>query len=155
MHRKEKQLGSILVEKGIITNEQLGAALAEQKKTKEFLGAILMRIFGVKEGGLLSALSEQFDVPLVRLKDRYIDWNMVKQFSPSFILDSKCFPVHKDMDSVTIAVTNLLDMWLLKKAEDAAGGLKLKLALASEDDIKDAVRRYREYVRNIVCKPLK
>lgn len=151
-NKKIKQLGRILVEKGIINNEQLKAALADQQETKEFLGTVLKRKFGIRERDLLRALSEQFDMPLVALKNKYIDWNFVKQFSPSFIMDSGCFPVKKDGGEVTIGVTNPLDAWSLKKAEDAAGGFRVKFALVSPEDVKDAVRRYKEYMKSTVYK---
>ncbi|MFA4991269.1 MAG: hypothetical protein WC569_01630, partial [Candidatus Omnitrophota bacterium] len=117
-----------------------------------FLGVVLKRRFGVKERDLLGALSEQFGMPLVALKNKYIDWNFVKQFSPSFIMDSGCFPVKKDGGEMTIGVMNPLDAWSLKKAEEAAAGFRLKLALISSEDLKDAVRRYREYLKSSVYK---
>ncbi|MCX5692490.1 MAG: hypothetical protein NTX47_02210 [Candidatus Omnitrophica bacterium] len=154
MDRKEKLLGDILIEKGIINNAQLEYALAEQRKTKEFLGAILVRKFQIKEKDLLKALSEQFNMPLALLKNKYIDWDFVKQFNPSFILDSKCFPILKDKDGITIAITNPLDAWRIKKAEEATSGFKLKFVLVSEEDMQDAIRRYKESMKSKIGKLL-
>jgi type IV pilus assembly protein PilB len=155
MDKKKRLLGAILVEKGIINNEQLECALAEQARTKEFLGAILINEFQVEEKDLLKALSEQFNMPLVALKNKYIDWDFVKQFDPSFVLDSKCFPILKEKDGITIAITNPLDVWRMKKAEEATSGSKLKFALVSEEDMKDAIHRYKEYVKSNIDKLLK
>jgi len=154
MDRKEKLLGNILIGNGIINNEQLEGALAEQARTKEFLGAILIREFQIEEKDLLKALSEQFNIPFVALKNKYIDWDFVKQFNPSFVLDSKCFPILKDKDGITIAITNPLDAWSIKKAEEATSGFKLNFALVSEDDMKDAIRRYKEYMKKNIYKLL-
>ena len=154
MDKKEKLLGAILVEKGIMNNEQLRDALAEQRKTKEFLGAILVKKFQIKEKDLLKALSEQFNMPLALLKNKYIDWDLVKQFNPSFILDSKCFPMLKDKDGITIAITNPLDAWRIKKAEEATSGFKLNFALVSEEDMQDAIRRYKENMKSKIDKLL-
>ena len=155
MDRKKILLGAILVKKGIINNEQLECALSEQARTKEFLGTILINEFQIKEEDLLKALSEQFNMPLVALKNKYIDWDFVKQFNPSFVLDSKCFPMLKDKDGITIAITNPLDAWRMKKAEEAAGGSKVKFALVSEEDMKDAIRRYKEHLKSNIDKLLK
>ena len=152
MDRKEKLLGDILIGNGIINKEQLKDALAEQARTKEFLGAILIREFQIEEKDLLKALSEQFNMPFVALKNKYIDWDFVKHFNPSFVLDSKCFPILKDKDGITIAITNPLDAWPIKKAEEAASGFKLKLVLISEEDMRDAIRRYKEYMRKNINK---
>jgi type IV pilus assembly protein PilB len=152
MDRIQKLLGEILIEKGIINPEQLKAALEEQKKSKEFLGTILIRNNHIKEEDLLQALSVQFNVPFVRLKNKYIDWSLVKQFSSSLILDYKCFPVEKDDLTVTIAITNPLDMWALQKTEEEARPLRLKLVLTTQADIKEAIERYQQYLRGNISR---
>lgn len=150
--KKQKRLGEILIEKGLLTQPQLEAALERQKRTKEFLGAILLKENLIKERYLLEALSEQCGVPVISLKNRYIDWKFVKQFTPELILGYKCFPVGKDDWAVTVAVTNPLDVWPIKKAEEEARGLKLKLVLVSEEDMREAIERYREFMRGDISK---
>jgi len=140
-------LGDILISKGLINSEQLKAALEEQHKTKEFLGAILLKRKLIKESDFLATLSEQFGMPLVNLGYKYIDWQFVKGFSPSLIIDNHCFPVEKDEWSVTIAITNPLDLWALKKSEEEAKGLRLRLVLVSEKEMNDAIERYRQYIQ--------
>jgi hypothetical protein len=152
MIRSPKRLGDILIEKGLITQEVLDDALREQRETKEFLGAILLRKKRIKEADLLTALSEQFHIPLFSLKDKYIDWNLVKGFSASLILDYRCFPVAKDDWSITMAITNPLDIRVLKRVEDEAKGLRLKLVLVSEGDINDSIKRYNSYLRGNISK---
>lgn len=154
MFRSQKKLGEILINKGLITGEQLKDALDEQRKTNEFLGKILIRKNQFKEKDLLEALAEQFNIPYVSLKYKYIDWHLAKQFSLGLILDYKCFPIAKDEWSVTVAITNPLDVWALKKAEEGARGLKLKLVLVSEGDMKEAIQRYQQYIRSSTLKTL-
>jgi len=133
--------------KGLITSEQLKVALAEQRKTNEFLGKILLKNNLIKERDLLEVLSEQFNIPHVSLKYKYLDWRLAKQFSLALILDYKCFPIAKDEWSVTIAITNPLDVWALKKAEGETGGLKLKLVLVSEEDMNEFIQRYQQCLK--------
>lgn len=147
MTREQKRLGDILVEKGFISREELKDALDVQKKTKEFLGLILLKNNYIKEEELLRALSEQFDIPFVSLRYRYIDWNFVRRFSSSLILDYRCFPVQGAGSSITVAITNPLDAWALEKAEEATRGFELKLVLVSESDMEEAISRYKEYIQ--------
>lgn len=147
MEKNKKRLGEILVEKGYISAEQLNAALEEQKRTKELLGMILLRKGRINEHSLLTALSEQLAIPLVSLKNRYIDFNMVKGFTASLVLDYKCFPVEKDSVSVTMALSYPFDSLVLQKAEDEAKGLRLKLVLVTQEDLKTAIEKYRQYVQ--------
>lgn len=147
MIKSQKKLGEVLVGKGLITSEQLKAALEEQARTKEFLGTILLKKNQIKERDLLVTLSEQFNISFISLKNKYIDWNLVKTFNPSLILEYKCFPVERDEQSVTIAITNPLDAWAIKKAEEGAKDLKLKLVLVSASDMQEAIQRYQRYMR--------
>ncbi|HBO97493.1 MAG TPA: hypothetical protein DE315_02745 [Candidatus Omnitrophica bacterium] len=154
MANKRKLTGEILVQKGLISQEQLAGALGEQEVTKEFLGAILLKKKWVKEKDLMQALSEHFNIPLVDLKNQYIDWDLVKHFSPSLIMDHHYFPFARDDRSVTMAVINPLDAWSLKRAEEESRGLVLKLALTSQADMEDAVKRYHLYIQKNVPKIL-
>ena len=152
MFGSQKKLGEILIKKGLLTLEQLNTALLEQKKTKEFLGAILLKMKWIKEKDLLEALSEQFNIPTDTLENKYIDWNLLKHFSSSLILDQRCFPIRKDDWSVTVAITNPLDAWALKKAEEEAMPLHLKLILVPENSMREAVLRYQQYMRANISK---
>jgi len=146
-------LGEILIEKGLITPEQLKSALGEQQRTKEFLGAILVRRKQIKERDLLEALSEQFNMAFIGLKDKYIDWSMVKQFSPALILDHKCFPIQKDKWSITMAITNpFLDTQTLKRAEEEARGLGVRYVLVTQADMQEIIQRYKQYLRGNISR---
>ncbi len=147
MRRSQKKIGEILVKKGLIDEGQLESALEEQKRTKEFFGEILLKRRQIKELDLIEALSEQFDIPIVTLANKYIDWGFVGRFSPTLILDYKCIPLNRDEWSVTVAIINPLDTWVLKKAEEETGGLKLKLVLVSKEDMEGAIKRYKRYIQ--------
>jgi type IV pilus assembly protein PilB len=147
LRKKEKLIGQLLMERGAVNSRQLEDALNEQKKTKEYLGSILMRRKVIQERDLLWALSEQFGIPCMSIRYCYIDWVFVKKFSPSLILDHKCFPVKGSAYSVTMAITNPLDIWSIKKAEEEAGAVDLKLVLVSEQDMRSAIDRYEQYLR--------
>jgi len=155
MRRIQKKLGEILISKGLIGPEQLDLALEEQAKTKELLGEILLRKRFLSEKDLLEAFSEQFNLPVASLKSKYIDWGMVRKFPPSLILDHGCIPLGKDDWSVTMAITDPLDVWAIKRAEEAITGLNLKLVLVTRDDMNDAQARFRQLVRADIKKRFK
>ena len=71
--RKSKQLGQILIELGLITPEQLDAALAEHQKTPKALGRVLIDLGMIKEADLVRALAEQVGLEFVDLNDTQID----------------------------------------------------------------------------------
>jgi chaperonin cofactor prefoldin len=55
-----RRIGSILVEHGLITQEQLVQALDEQERSGRLLGEILVSSFGVTRVALADALAEQW-----------------------------------------------------------------------------------------------
>jgi hypothetical protein len=147
MRQEQKRLGEMLIQKGLLNQKQLEEVLTEQARSKKFLGEILIKEARIKEADLMLCLSEQFAMPFVSLADKYIDFNFVKTFSSSLILDYRCFPLERDIWSVTMAITNPLDVWLFKKAQDEAGHLKLKFVLILSSDMDDVSKRYRKYLQ--------
>ena len=142
---KEVKLGDILIKKGWITQARLEEALAKQKLSKEFLGTVLLKEGFITEEQLVMALSQQFKIPYASLKNFYVDWDLVMRFSPSLVLDHKCFPLREDETSVTFAITNPLDAWALGEVELEAKGHTVKLILVTESERKEILNRFRQY----------
>ena len=69
MDRPEKvRLGEILVQQKLLTEEQLTAALSEQKKSGRRLGRLFIEKGYVTEAQIAEALAHQLNVPYVNLK---------------------------------------------------------------------------------------
>ena len=141
-------LGQILKRKKLITDQALKEALEIQKKTGEFLGAILIAKGIVKEAQLLEALSEQLCMPLGSIEDIEIDWELAAQFSKSLILDHRCFPVSKTEDAITLALTNPLDAWPLTQAQKEMPGFLIKPILVSARQMDRVIEMYRNYSKS-------
>jgi MSHA biogenesis protein MshE len=71
--RKKIRIGELLVGHGVITAEQLDAALAEQKKSRQKLGRALIAMGFLNEDRLLNFLSEQLGIPFIDLSQRDVD----------------------------------------------------------------------------------
>ena len=147
MDRKTQKLGEILLQRGLVTQEQVDEALREQQLTKEFLGVILIRKGFVAKESFLKALSDQFKIPYVSLKDADVDFNVAMRFSASAITEHKCLPIKQDETHVTIAITNPLDAWGLSKAEEEARPFRVKWVLVSDDEINRLIVLYRQKVK--------
>lgn len=79
MEQKVKiRLGDLLVQNGLINDEQLNIALTEQRKTGRKLGATLIAMEMVSELQLLTLLSQHMNVPLINLNEFRVDPNVVK-----------------------------------------------------------------------------
>ena len=152
-----KRIGEILVDRGLISQQQLQEALDEQKITKEFIGNILVKRGYIEEEPLLKVLSEQFDISYLSIKDRYIDLALVRKIPYSLISKYRCFPIEEDTESITIAVINPLDAVAIAEMERAVAPFQLKLVLTSRQDMAEIIKRYHQYrnrfIRNLIEKP--
>jgi len=68
-----KRLGDLLVEKGLLTGDQLTVALAESKESGDLLGRVLLRRSYVFEEELARTLAEQWGLPYVSLYRTGVD----------------------------------------------------------------------------------
>src|SRR5438034_7727546 len=137
-----KQIGDILVEKKLVTPEELQRALAEQEKTGEFLGSILIRMGCIPEEQLLQSLSEQLNIPFVNLKDLTIDQAVIQRVPARLVEHYKVMPIRWERDVLTIALSNLHRYtWAL---EDIGLhlGCEVRAVLACRDQVSEAIRKY-------------
>ncbi len=155
MARSSKRIGEILIEKRRITEAQLHDALVEQKIDNQFLGRILIKKGIISDEDLVEALSAQFGMPIVDMKDYQLDMELAHTFSSALILDHKCFPVKQDDYTVMVAIVNPLDSIGLSQLEEKAYPRKVIPVLAVEKDVEKALQGYRQYVNQSIQKLLK
>ncbi|HVE94440.1 MAG TPA: hypothetical protein VNB24_05925, partial [Acidimicrobiales bacterium] len=72
-----KQLGDILREGGLVTDEQLNHALTEQKRLGKSLGRVLVDLGLVTEAQLVASLAQQIGLEFVDLTDYAVDGSAV------------------------------------------------------------------------------
>ena len=139
--KKRTLLGEMLVQKGLISSEQLDAALAEQKKTADFLGTILIKLGFLKDEQLLPVLSEQLGIEYVRISQVKIDPEVIKQVPAKFACHYKLIPLKKKDNTLTLAISDPLNVQTL---DDLHLLLRVDVdpVLASEKDILQAIRKY-------------
>jgi len=70
---EDNQLGSLLIARGLVTREQLDAALEEQERTHRSLGRVLIEQGLVSEAGLVSTLASQLGLDYVDVSDYAVD----------------------------------------------------------------------------------
>lgn len=151
-----KKLGEILLEKKLITVEQLEECLSEQKLTKEYLGAILLKKGLINESGLMSALSEQFQIPFVNLKTSYIDWKVALEFASIVTKEQKALPILREENTVTVAISNPLDVMAVSSIEEEARPKKIKLILVTQAQLSEFIleckKKAKGSIRNLLNK---
>ena len=66
-------IGEVLLEKGLITPENLAEALSLRKKSGQRLDKVLVELKCISEEQILQVMSEQLGIPMVNLSEVEID----------------------------------------------------------------------------------
>jgi hypothetical protein len=155
MVNSPKRLGEILIEKKLITKAQLHDVLLEQKIGDGFLGRLLVDKGLITNQDLMVALSEQFAIPIMDIKNYNIDMELARKFSTSLILNHKCFPLKEGEYRVTVAIINPLDAAAISKIEEEVYPRKVNFVLVLEEDMDKIVQNYRRYISESIQKLLR
>ncbi len=135
------RIGEILVEKQLITEEQLARAVVEHQKSKEFLGQTLIRLGFISEEKLLKILAEQQGITFLNLRDVKFDDEIIKKMPAKFAWHYKIMPITLRGNLLTVATSNPFDMWSIDDLETNLG-YRVETVLALSSDIIDAIRKY-------------
>src|SRR3989440_12215183 len=96
--RQEKRLGELLLENGLLTPEQLDAALTEQKRQRQPLGQVLLGQGMVEEKALARVLSQHFNVPLIEFARARVEKEAPALIPEAYARQHTILPVHVDKD---------------------------------------------------------
>jgi general secretion pathway protein E len=134
------RLGEMLIARRQITEEDLARALELQKERGEKLGKILVDLGFIASRDVLTALSEQLQVPLVTLEGSAPVVPETESLSPRFLRQFRCLPVSMNGSTLQLAMADPLDFETIATVR-AFTGMKVVPALAAEQEILDAIER--------------
>lgn len=136
------KLGEILMEIGVINEEQLNKAREEGKNTGELIGKIMLRMGYITEDQLLIAVSKQMNIPYYdSLKNVDIPDNVIKAIPIKFVWHYKFMPLALENKILKIAISDPLNTWLTKDIKLLLG-YDTEIVLAPEKAIMEAIRQY-------------
>jgi general secretion pathway protein E len=135
------RLGEILIERKLITEEDLTRALELQKERGDKIGKTLVDLGFVAMRDVLTALSDQLGVPLVAIEGPPAVSTETEALSPRFLRQFRCLPVGRDDHTVTLAMADPLDVETVAAVRSCTG-LKVRTVLAGEQEILDAIDKY-------------
>ena len=135
---KRKRLGDLLVEAGLLTANQVNEALEQQKKSGKRLGRIVIAKGWVSDQDVMQLLSEQLNVPYVRLRSRIYDPDVIKLLERDIARRLKVLPLFKVRGVMFLATSNPQAMPTLDEVEERVG-CSVRPILASREDILRAL----------------
>jgi len=136
------RLGEILIERKLITPDDLARALDIQKERGgEKLGKIMVDLGFIAMRDLLSALAEQLHVPVLTLEGPPAVSPELENLAPRFLRQFRCLPVALHDHTVTLAMADPLD-FETRNAVESSTGLTVLAGIALEQEILDSIDRY-------------
>jgi type IV pilus assembly protein PilB len=141
----KRHIGQILIDQGILTEDQLRIALLEQTKSKAPVGRLLVQLGFVSEATLRDALSEKLGLQSVDLGHIIVDPAALKMLPRDMARRYRMFPVALDRQSkkfiVALADTNNIVAVDQLRAH-LKGDFEIELRLAGDSEVERAVEHY-------------
>ena len=109
----------MLIDAGLITEDQLGHALKQQKETKRRLGDELIAEGVITEAGLIEALQMQLGVEFVDLSAIDLDPELSRVISKNVARQYNVVPVRTSPDEVCLAMSDPLNFMAIEAVKNA------------------------------------
>jgi type II secretory ATPase GspE/PulE/Tfp pilus assembly ATPase PilB-like protein len=141
----KRHLGQILIDQGILTEDQLRIALLEQTKQHLPVGKLLVQLGFVSEATLRDALSEKLGLQAVDLARIIVDPGALKILPRDMARRNRMFPVALDQQQkkfiVALSDTNNI-VAIDQLRAHLKGEFEIELRLAGDTEIERAIEHY-------------
>ncbi len=137
------QLGQLLLARGVVTQEQIDKALAEQrdKGHRKLLGELLVEMGYCTENQIASALAEAYGVPYAQVSPKICDAKVVEILPREFIEAHVVLPLFKVHSTLTVAVSEPSNVFLIDEIERISG-CKVQVVCSTAKDIKATLQTH-------------
>ena len=137
-----RRLGQILIDLGIIDEEQLEAMLAEQAaRGGELLGRIGISMSMVTEEQLAEALAEQWSTTVAQLADRPLKGDVLEIVSEPMAQLYRIVPLTLEGNRLTIASAEPQKIQIADELRVLLG-YDIKVCVSTEPEIQKAIEKY-------------
>ena len=138
-----KQLGEILVERGVISRVKLEEVLVFQKDKGLLFGEALVQMKFATEEDVVQALTCQYGFPYLPLANYEIAPDVVATVPFNICKQYSLVPIDKIGHSLTLAMANPLDVQALEEVEKSTG-CSVQAFVSTATEINSAINRYYE-----------
>jgi type IV pilus assembly protein PilB len=140
---KTPRIGDLLLREGLVTQEQLNKALAEQRHTGTRVGYNLVKLGFVKETDLTRMLARQHKMPAVDLTKFQVDPRIAKLIPGELALKHNVLPLKRDGRTLTIAMSDPASLSVLDDIKFITR-LDIFPVIAGEFTLRNAIEKFYE-----------
>ncbi len=143
MHKRVtyKRLGELLVERKLITSDQLEQALFIQQNKGGLLGEILVGFGFCTEENIAQVLTLQYGFPYLPLSNYEIDPEVIKTVPENVVRQFALIPVDKVGNTLTVAMSNPLNQQAIEDLELLTQN-NILVFVSTTTEIRKAIDQY-------------
>ena len=140
--RKNLRIGDILVEEGIITQEQLDNVLRIQQNTyrDKRIGDLLVNLKYITEEQLTQSLSKRLRVPFINLKNYPINNEIVNILDEKIARRYIAVPLGKNGNILTVGMSDPLNLYAIEEIRIATR-CEVNTVICIKSDIESIIDR--------------
>jgi type IV pilus assembly protein PilB len=140
--RKRRRLEEILLSEGLLNDEQLNVARAEQERTGNSLGRVLIDLGMVRESALVAALAKQIGLPFVDLSETQIDPAAASAIPETVCRRYSAIPIAYKDNKIVVAMSDPANVFAIDDIRTITG-MDVEAVVATRTDVSNAIQRLR------------
>ena len=141
--KDQKPFGQELLDKGVISPEELSTALSLQNQSADRIGKLFIDIGAISEADLTAHLSDYLGIPHLTAEELPEVPVLEDTFSVQFMRECKFIPVSLEEDErLVLAMANPQDYSTLDTIRIYTGFQKLQVFLAPENAVLDLIEKF-------------
>ncbi len=144
-----KRLGDLLVEEGIVLENQVEEALRHQKNTGRKLGDSLIQLGFLTETQMLTFLSQQLNLPLFDLNRADVDTETVQILPEVHARRLRALIVGRQGNTLRVAMSDPADLLAQESLVSHLQNYSLDFVITSEKQIVESFDRYYRRTQEI------
>lgn len=132
-------IGTLLLERGLITREQLDQALSDTGG--ERLDQVLVRLGYVSREQVLTAIADQFHMSVVDLASTDVEPSVLAMLPSKLVYKQACVPIARQNGHLTVATSDPFDLSIIDELR-LLTGCAIELVLADETELHKFIRTH-------------
>lgn len=136
---RERRLGDILVEQGVITPLDLDEAVQRQRLTSEMMGRVLVSMGLCEEQDIVEALGIQSGMERVDLTKVKIRDDVLRKISPEIAKFYNIIPLREQDGTLVVAMADPLNLTILDDLRQITG-MPVKGAISNHQDVAASLK---------------
>jgi type IV pilus assembly protein PilB len=136
-----KQLGDILLEGGLVSEDQLVGAYEEQQRQGRSLGRVLVDSGVLTEAQLVAALATQIGLRFVELTDYPVDGSAIGRVPGAVARRHTALPIGFEEGRLLVAMADPANVFAIDDLRSITG-MEVRAVVATRGDVLAAIDRY-------------